>query len=132
MGIYIVLAIAVVVLAALAFVFVALQKSRRKASAASDRYQSFLRRREYASHGTALVIRADGSIPGEGATQVRVLLTLEATLPGGKPYRTHADWFVQLMALDNLKQGSQIAVRIDAQDKDIIYPAEEWAKYIPE
>lgn len=133
MSLLLVLAVpAAVIIAALILVFAALRKSRRKAYAANDRYQSFLRRREYASHGTALVIRADGAIPGEGATQVRVLLTLEAALPGGKPYRTHTDWYVQLMALDNLRQGSKIAVRIDAQDKNVIYPAEEWAKYIPE
>jgi hypothetical protein len=131
MGLYIVLTVFAVVILAIAFVFLFLHKERGKATLENTKHISYMKRQETASHGTAVVIRAEGGIPQDGATQVRVSLSLEVTPPGRAAYRAHTDWLVGLTALSWLHEGANIGVRIDAQDPKTIYPAEEWAKYIP-
>jgi hypothetical protein len=134
MGPFILTAVPVAVLAVLlmaaALAFRAIRRKRRGTVLQSQKRQSFARRRETASHGSAVVIRADGGIPADGAAQARVSLTLEVTPPGGRAYRARTEWMVGLRALGYLQKNAEIAVRIDAEDAGIIYPEGEWAKYV--
>jgi hypothetical protein len=132
LGALILVIIAAVVLIVVIMVFVFLHLNRRKMHRLSQRNQAFIQRQQSAVLGKALVVDARDGVTGEYATQTYMTLTLEVTPSGGQTYRTSARWLVELSALGFIQQGSEMPVKIDADDPKIIYPNAPWAKYIPE
>lgn len=47
----------------------------------------------------------------------------------GTPYETKTTWFINTLHFDKIKEGNAIMVKVDAENKNIIYPAETWGKY---
>ena len=81
--------------------------------------------------GKGLIVHSTGSVgPTGSSSQAHVSLTMEITQGEGRPYRAKTRWLVDVTALSYVAQGQEIAVKIDKDDKSIIYPNASWAKYI--
>lgn len=132
MGTLILISILAVVIVVIALIFVFLALNHKKAERLNLRNDEFTKRQQYASFANARVVHASGGIPSDGATQVRIALTLEVTPPGREAYRAHTDWLVDVTALAAIQPGSEIQVKIDADDSNIVYPGSEYAKYLPQ
>ncbi len=57
-----------------------------------------------------------------------VSLRLEVAPPGGSPYQIISVWEVQPPFLDQIKAGNTLAIKIDAQNPKVIFPAAAWAR----
>jgi hypothetical protein len=130
MGYFILIAIAIIIAAVVVFILVFLSREKRKAEQFSQRNQKYLDRQDSATWGKAIITNANGGVSGDGATQVRIKLTLDVFPPDGTPYRASTTWLVDITALGSIQQGEEIQIKIDAADNKMIYPAFPWAKYI--
>ncbi len=54
-------------------------------------------------------------------------ITLEVMPAGGAPYQVKATWCFEPLALQNVKAGDTLAVRLDPKHRDRVYSAERWA-----
>lgn len=107
------------------FIFFFIKRGFRKGS----RFAEELRRRIAAARpATAIVITAQSGMVGGSINRI-IHLTLEVHDDLGSPYTTRATWFVDSLHFDLINGGNTINVRVDAQNKNVIYPAETWAKY---
>ena len=86
-------------------------------------------REKNATYGNAVIVQVDAAMVGEHARQARVSLILNL-LGENRSNGIHTDWLVDITALDYLKVGNEIAVKIDYENPKIIYPGAPWAKYI--
>lgn len=57
-------------------------------------------------------------------------LTLKVTPSAGQAYIARTSWKVQLTSLGLLQPGSEISVKIDAADPQLIYPNIQGAEYL--
>ncbi|MDD3626465.1 MAG: hypothetical protein PHV06_04030 [bacterium] len=78
----------------------------------------------------ALILNCVAGIAGEQASQVRARLTLQITGKDNKDYTAETLWLVDITALDYLKPGNSISVKINYDDPNLIYPSAPWAKYL--
>jgi hypothetical protein len=76
----------------------------------------------------AKVISASQGLAG-GDIKKLIFLVLEINDGFSQPYQAEAAWFVDTLHFDNIKEGNAISVKINSEDKNIIYPAESWAVY---
>lgn len=81
-----------------------------------------------AGPATAKVISASQGLTGGDINRI-IHLRLEVNDGFGTPYITNATWFVNTLHFDKIREGNIITVKVDAQNKSIIYPAESWGKY---
>jgi hypothetical protein len=58
-----------------------------------------------------------------------IFLKLEINDGFGPNYEADAAWFVDTLHFDKIKEGSFFPVKVNSQNKNIIYPAESWAVY---
>ncbi len=56
-----------------------------------------------------------------------VKILMEINIRGNQPYRASALWLIKGEAKENIKLGNEIDVKIDGEDKNIIYPDVDWA-----
>lgn len=85
-----------------------------------------------ATPASASVLRLEqpaGVMRRPRAGSVRLLLSLEVVPAAGDAYRADALWQVDIAALTRVQPGQTLAVKIDADERSIIYPAERWAAY---
>ena len=78
----------------------------------------------------AFILNSDAGIVGEQATQIRARLTLQVTDKENKKYTAETLWLVDITAVDLIKAGNTISVKIDYNDPGIIYPSAPWARYL--
>jgi hypothetical protein len=83
MGIIILLAVVFVLLAVGVLVLIVVLLQRQKTERLGNRSRDSLTRRERAAWATAVVAHAAGGLPGEGAAQARMQLTLDVLPAGG-------------------------------------------------
>ena len=76
----------------------------------------------------AKVISASQGIVG-GSIKRLIFLKLEINDGFGANYEADAAWFVDTLHFDKIKEGSFFPVKINSQNKYVIYPAESWAVY---
>ena len=58
-----------------------------------------------------------------------VKLLMEINISGNMPYRASTLWLVNDEGKEKIKPGSEIDVKIDGNDKKIVYPDVPWAMY---
>jgi len=78
-----------------------------------------------AENGTAKIISSEPaglSGTGKGGEYQAYEFTLEVSNPYKSPYTTRSIWEVYPMGAPKVQKGMEIRVKIDAEDKDIIYP----------
>lgn len=80
---------------------------------------------------TAILVM-DATLIGMERGRSRTHLILNVQPPTGDVYRTVTDWIVDQTAVSQLKRGQTVAVRIDANDPNIVYPDVPWATFSPE
>lgn len=69
------------------------------------------------------------SFSSEYNSRLNVELVLDVQPPFGANYQTKVYWDIDYLAANQAQPGQKIAVKIDAQDKNVIYPAVPWAVY---
>jgi hypothetical protein len=58
----------------------------------------------------------------------RVEMQLEVHLPGSPAYQTKVTWLVEQDALASIEEGKEIALKVDPQGPQHVYPNGTWAK----
>lgn len=66
---------------------------------------------------------------GGGSIKRLIFLRLEINDGFGNPYEAEAAWFVDTLHFDKIREGLFFTVKVDSQNKNVIYPAENWAVY---
>ena len=78
----------------------------------------------------AKIIKIDNATldkPFSGYTDVR--LTLETQLTNNKPYQVSACWSVKHISIPNIQPGMFVDIKIDQENKELVYPNVDWAIY---
>lgn len=86
--------------------------------------------------------RIEGAVPakakvvavGRSWTQknrgsVMIRLRLEVYPPEGEPYQVRATWEVDPASIPKVQEGQTVAVKIDRENSQIIFPRVSWAQY---
>ncbi|AUX22693.1 hypothetical protein SOCEGT47_031990 [Sorangium cellulosum] len=55
-------------------------------------------------------------------------LRLEVQPPGGAPYLANTEWELNISSMSMVEPGKSVAVKIDGEDPEIIYPNVSWAR----
>lgn len=81
-----------------------------------------------AKPASAKVISASHGLAGG---DIKRLIFLKLVISDGfsQPYEADAAWFVDTLHFDKIKEGSIFPVKVNSENKNIIYPAESWAVY---
>lgn len=76
----------------------------------------------------AIVLSASQGVVG-GSIKRLIFLKLEINNGFGQNYEAEAAWFVDTLHFDKIREGSFFPVKVNSQNKYIIYPDESWAVY---
>jgi len=85
-------------------------------------------RQQTAKPAKAKIISVSQGVQG-GEIKKMIFFTFEIKDGFNAPYSATAGWFVDTLHLDKIREGSEIDVRVDADDPYKIYPAASWAVY---
>jgi len=77
---------------------------------------------------TAVVLLASQGITSGDIHRI-IHLKLNIIDGFGPPYEAKTTWFINTLHFDKIREGNAIMVKVDAENKNIIYPAETWGKY---
>ena len=77
---------------------------------------------------TAMVVSASQGMVGGDINRI-IHLKLQVNDGFGPPYLSNTTWFVNTLHFDKIREGNAIMIKVDAQNKNIIYPAESWGRY---
>ena len=102
------------------FLIASLIESTRKAKEAMQR----------GIPATATVRRVLDSISAGSYDGVDMELMLEVQPPSGDPYGAISTWAVRPAAVSKVQEGCRLAVKIDPEQPQRIYPAVEWAEFL--
>ena len=58
----------------------------------------------------------------------RVEMTLEIHMPGSPAYQAKVTWLVEQDALASIEEGKEVALKVDPQGPQFVYPNGTWAK----
>ena len=81
-----------------------------------------------AKPASAKVLSASQGIIG-GEIKRLIFLKLEISDGFNPPYEADAAWFVDTLHFDKIKESSSFPVKVNSQNRNIIYPAENWAVF---
>jgi hypothetical protein len=81
-----------------------------------------------AKPANAKVLSASQGVVG-GDIKRLIFLKLEINDGFSSPYEAEAAWFVDTLHFDKIKKGSELPVKVNSENKYVIYPAESWAVY---
>lgn len=81
-----------------------------------------------AKPATAEIISTRQGLTGGDINRI-IHLKLNVRDGFGVPYKTDVTWFVNTLHFDKIKEGNFIKVKVDSENKMIIYPDESWGKY---
>jgi hypothetical protein len=81
-----------------------------------------------ARQANAKVLSASQGVVG-GEIKRLIFLKLEISDGFNQPYEAEAAWFVDTLHFDKIREGSDIAVKVNSENKHIIYPDVSWADY---
>jgi hypothetical protein len=91
--------------------------------------KAFNLQRRRAKKATARLIRVDHSINSERYGEILANIVLEIRPPDGEPYALkNIEWYIEPAAASKFQAGLVMNVRIDADNPNIIFPAERWAR----
>ena len=101
-------------------------------------YRSFKRNSKFASElrekialgrpATAMVVSVLQDLTGGEINRI-IYLKLQVNDGFGPAYITNTTWFVNTLNFDKIKVGNAIIIKVDAQNKNIVYPLENWGRY---
>jgi hypothetical protein len=114
--------------------FYAVRQHRQQETRLQEQAREFLDRQSHAAWATASLLSVSGGIIGSEhgvSNWARYELSLRVAPPEGEPYTARTAWLVEVARMSSLQPGQEIQVRIDLQDRQIIYPGADWARYIP-
>lgn len=77
---------------------------------------------------TALILSASQGIISGDINRI-IHLKLQVSDGFGAPYEAKTTWFVNTLHFDKIREGNGIMVKVDAENKYIIYPAESWGRF---
>lgn len=77
---------------------------------------------------TAIVVSVSQGMTGGDINRI-IHLKLQISDGFGPPYFANTTWFINTFHFDKIREGNAIMVKVDAQNKKIIYPAESWGRY---
>ena len=77
---------------------------------------------------TAVILSASQGIISGDINRI-IHLKLQISDGFGAPYEAKTTWFVNTLHFDKIRDGNGIMVKVDAEDKNIIYPAESWGRF---
>ncbi len=77
---------------------------------------------------TAVVVSASQGMTGGDINRI-IHLKLQVSDGFSEPYSAKATWFVNTLHFDKIKEGNVIKVRINSENRSIVYPDESWGKY---
>ncbi len=77
---------------------------------------------------TALILSASQGIISGDINRI-IHLKLKVSDGFGAPYEAKTTWFVNTLHFDKIREGNGIMVKVDADNKNIIYPAESWGRF---
>ncbi len=77
---------------------------------------------------TAEVISASQGIISGDINRI-IHLNLKISDGFGSPYDAKTTWFVNTLHFDKIKEGNTIMVKVDSDNKYVIYPAESWGRF---
>jgi hypothetical protein len=125
----------ILVAIAVAAVVYTLGQHRKQEMQAALHAKDFAARQESAVWALATLVSARGGVIGSESgvsSWARYDLSLQVTPPVGEPYLAHTTWLVEAAQMSMLQPGQELSVKIDQQDPKIVYPNNNWAKYLPE
>jgi hypothetical protein len=86
-------------------------------------------RMEAATPAQAKVVAVGRSHNQKNQGTVIIHLRLEVRPPQGEPYEVRTVWEVEPAVIAKVQEGQQVAVKIDQEDSNIIFPRVPWAQY---
>jgi hypothetical protein len=90
--------------------------------------KAFNASRRRAKKAAAKLLRVDRSEKSQSG-EILANFALEIYPTGGEPYALHdLEWYIEPAAAAKFQEGATLNIRIDAQDRRVIYPAERWAR----
>jgi hypothetical protein len=81
-----------------------------------------------AKPATALILSASQGIVSGDINRI-IHLKLLISDGFGAPYEAKTTWFVNTLHFDKIREGNGIMVKVDAENRSIIYPAESWGRF---
>jgi hypothetical protein len=84
---------------------------------------------EGATPAQAKVVAVGRSHTQKNEGNVVVHLRLEIRPPQGEAYQVRTVWEVDPASIPKVQEGQQVAVKIDQEDPNIIFPRVSWAQY---
>lgn len=96
------------------------------------RRQEIEKRQAKAQWAKAIVVDVESDIVYGAATQATLKIVLDVHPQNGSTYRANTSWLVDIAVLSSIRQGREIAVKIDSANSRIIYPHASWASYLCE
>ncbi len=91
--------------------------------------KAYRRQRARATKARARILKIDHSYRSEQTGDILVELTLEIIPPKGDPYQlSDIEWYISPASAPKVQEGVEIAIRIDAKDRRVIFPSERWAR----
>jgi hypothetical protein len=61
--------------------------------------------------------------------KLKVAISLEIFMPNAEAYTTNTTWEIDITAIAAIQPGQIVVVKVDNDDKHIIYPNVPWATY---
>jgi len=86
-------------------------------------------RQERAVWAWAKILSAKRSSP-DASNRVRVEMQLEVHMPGTKAYNAATTWLVEKDSLEYVEEGKEVALKVDPQGPQYVYPNGPWARYV--
>lgn len=105
------------------------RSTRQKVVHYPSQQLEFEQRERMAALASATVVNARVVVHYPSQNRQLVHVQLSVTPPGGKPYFASNNWEVDETAMAYLQAGAELAVKIDTQNPNIIYPNTGWASY---
>lgn len=101
----------------------------RRSFKKNARYSEELKRKiNSAVPATAVVLSATQGITSGDINRI-IHLKFKISNSFGAPYEANTTWFVNTLHFDKIREGNSIMVRVDADNQNIIYPAESWGRF---
>lgn len=128
MGTIIVLsAILVPLLVLAAILFFVFRREEAGIRAGQERLTQFAARAARASLAQATVVSSRTLGTFEDGAMAFVELRLEVQPPGGAVYLARTEWELNISSLSMAEPGKRVAVKIDGDDPELVYPDVSWA-----
>ncbi len=82
-----------------------------------------------AAAAKATIIEVGTSIVGKSTSKVSAALRFEVQRPDGTTYKTRSPWIIEPAHIGQVRLGTSLPVKIDAKEKNVVFPDVAWAKY---